>query len=136
MCTEALPAARRSQRALSVSSRNYQDLIAWQRAMQLVEAVYRLTNSMPVEERFGLTSQMRRAAVAIPANIAEGQGRRTCGAFRNHLSIAHGSIRELETHVMLAGRLGYMSEDSVEGTLRDASEVGRLVTGLANSLDR
>jgi four helix bundle protein len=72
--------------------------------------------------------------VAIPANIAEGQGRRTCGEFLNHLSIAHGSVRELETHVMLAGRLGHIPRDSVDATLCAAGEVGRLVTGLAKSL--
>ena len=84
----------------------------------------------------GLVSQVRRAAVAIPANIAEGQGRRTCGEFLNHLSIAHGSVRELETHVMLAGRLGFIPRESVKTMLSAAAEVGRLVTGLANSLER
>lgn len=115
-------------------SRNYKDLIAWQRAMDLVETVYRATVRMPIEERFGLTSQMRRAAVAIPANIAEGQGRRTDGEFLNQLSIAHGSVRELETHVMVAGRLGHIPQDHVDELLSAAGEVGRLVTGLAKSL--
>src|SRR5512145_2543472 len=117
-------------------SRNYKDLIAWQRAMDLVEMVYRATIRMPAEERFGLTSQMRRAAVAIPANIAEGQGRRTDGEFLNQLSIAHGSVRELETHVMVAGRLGHIPQDRVDEMLSAAGEVGRLVTGLAKSLTR
>jgi four helix bundle protein len=117
-------------------SRNYQDLIAWQRAMDLVEAVYRATIRMPAEERFGLTSQMRRAAVAIPANIAEGQGRRTDGEFLNQLSIAHGSVRELETHIMLAGRLGYIPQDAMDAMLSAAGQVGRLVMGLAKSLNR
>jgi four helix bundle protein len=117
-------------------SRNYKDLIAWQRAMDLVETVYRATIRMPAEERFGLTSQMRRAAVAIPANIAEGQGRRTDGEFLNQLSIAHGSVRELETHVMVAGRLGHIPQDRVDEMLSAAGEVGRLVTGLAKSLTR
>ena len=104
--------------------------------MDLVEAVYRATIRMPPEERFGLTSQMRRAAVAIPANIAEGQGRRTDGEFLNQLSIAHGSVRELETHIMLAGRLGHIPRDSVDAILSAAGQVGRLVTGLATSLKR
>jgi len=103
--------------------------------MDLVEVVYTGTNAMPPDERFGLTSQMRRAAVAIPANIAEGQGRRTCGEFLNHLSIAHGSVRELETHAMLADRLGHMPQESVDMILGVAAEVGRLVAGLARSLD-
>jgi four helix bundle protein len=119
-----------------MASRNYQDLIAWQRAMDLVEAVYRASESMPIEERFGLTSQMRRAAVAIPANIAEGQGGRTCGEFLNQLSVAHGSVRELETHAILAGRLKHLPQDTVTSLLTRASEVGRLVTGLAKSLSR
>ena len=71
-----------------VPSKNYADLAAWQRAMDLVEAVYALSSALPPEERFGLRAQMRRAAVSIPANIAEGQGRRTRGEFLNHLSMA------------------------------------------------
>ena len=91
---------------------------------------------MPPEERVGLVSQMRRAAVAIPSNIAEGQGRRTCGEFLNHLSIAHGSVRELETQAMLAGRLGQFPQDSVQGLLVAASKVGQLITGVAKSLNK
>ena len=78
-----------------MSGKNYQDLIAWQRAMALVEAVYRESAAMPTEERYGLTAQIRRAAVSVPANIAEGQGRSTDGEFLNLLSVAHGSVREL-----------------------------------------
>lgn len=119
-----------------MASRNYQDLVAWQKAMGLVEAVYEATTSMPAGERFGLTAQMRRAAVAVPANIAEGQGRRTRGAFAHHLSIAHGSIRELETHAMLAGRLQMLPEAAVADIVTRTSEVGRLITGLSKSLER
>ena len=115
-------------------SRNYADLIAWQRAMDLAIAVYEASRALPPEERFGLTSQMRRAAVSIPANIAEGQGRRTCGEFLNQLSVAHGSVRELETHAILAGRLEFIDASEVDALLERAGEVGRLVTGLANSL--
>jgi four helix bundle protein len=117
-------------------SRNYTDLIAWQTAMALAEAVYVASRQLPPEERFGLSAQMRRAAVSIPANLAEGQGRRTNGEFGNQLSVAHGSIRELETHVMLAGRLRLMPSDLVEALLDQLAEVGRLTTGLANSLRR
>ena len=115
---------------------NYTDLLAWQKAMGLVEGVYSLSSSMPGEERFGLTAQMRRAAVSVASNIAEGQGRRTVGEFLNHLSIAHGSIRELETHVILAERLRFMSSDKTSRLVSMTAEVGRLVTGLANSLER
>ena len=112
------------------------DLVAWQKAMRLAQAVYLASQAMPPEERFGLTAQMRRAAVSIPANIAEGQGRRTDGEFVNQLSIAHGSVRELETHVMLAGRLNYLGDETVRGLLTQTGEVGRLVKGLSNSMKR
>jgi four helix bundle protein len=104
--------------------------------MDLAESVYRITVSMPKEERYGLTTQMRRAAVSIPANIAEGQGRRTDGEFLNQLSVAHGSIRELETHAILAGRLRFLDPSFVTDVLERAGEVGRLINGLANSFNR
>lgn len=114
--------------------RNYRDLIAWQKAMSLAESVYRATAGMPREELYGLTSQMRRAAVSIPSNIAEEQGRRTDGEFVHLLSIAHGSIRELETQVTLASRLRFIGNNIVEPLLADCGEVGRLVNGLMNSI--
>jgi len=113
---------------------DYTELIAWQRAMDLATAVYQASRSMPPDERYGLTAQMRRAAVSVSANIAEGQCRRTCGEFLNSLSVASGSVGELETHVILAGRLEFIGADSVEGILKKAAEVGRLINGLANSL--
>jgi four helix bundle protein len=116
--------------------RNYQDLIAWQKAMDLAVAVYAATQTLPVEERFGLTTQMRRAAVSIAANIAEGQGRATDGEFGNQLSVAHGSTRELETHVMLSERLQLLPAEKTQALLDMCGEVGRLVTGLAKSLKR
>ena len=119
-----------------MAGKNYQDLIAWQHAMELVEAVYRESAALPAEERYGLTSQMRRAAVSIPSNIAEGQGRSTDGEFLNQLSVAHGSVRELETHILLAGRLQFFEQSAVSKTLKIAAEVGRLVTALANELRR
>lgn len=117
------------------SVRNYRDLIAWQKAMDLVDLTYRITRSFPKEELYGLTSQMRRAAVSIPSNIAEGQGRRTNGEFRQALSVAHGSIRELETQVMVARRQGFLGTDGESSLLQLAAEVGRLTQGLLNSLE-
>jgi four helix bundle protein len=117
-----------------MSGKNYQDLIAWQRAMDLVETVYRESASIPAEERYGLTAQIRRAAVSVPANIAEGQGRSTDGEFLNLLSVAHGSVRELETHAMIAGRLELLEPSAVSAILENAAEVGRLVTALGNAL--
>jgi four helix bundle protein len=88
---------------------NYTELVAWQKAMDLVQDVYLATKAFPKEEKYGLTTQMQRAAVSIPSNIAEGQGRSGRGEFRHHLSIAHGSLRELETQLVIALRLGYLS---------------------------
>ncbi len=117
-----------------VSGKNYQGLITWQRAMDLVETVYRESAAIPAEERYGLAAQIRRAAVSVPANIAEGQGRFTDGEFLNHLSVAHGSVRELETHALIAQRLEFLEQPSVSKILADAAEVGRLITALANEL--
>jgi four helix bundle protein len=117
-----------------MSIRNYQDLKAWQQAIDLAELVYRVTSEFPREETYGLRAQTRRAAVSIPSNIAEGQGRRTDKEFQRFLSIAHGSLREVETQTILAQRLGYISPESRAQILQHASEVGRLVTGLSNSL--
>jgi four helix bundle protein len=117
-------------------ARNYTDLLAWQRSMDLVESVYRIAREFPKEELFGLTSQLRRAAVSVPANIAEGQGRKNRGDFRRFLSIAQGSLREIETHVHIGARLGYIDESRKQTILSECSEVGRLITGLSNSLDR
>jgi four helix bundle protein len=119
-----------------MAGRNYTDLVAWQRAMELAETVFVESGALPVSERFGLTAQMRRSAASIPANIAEGQGRRTRGEFRNQLSVAYGSLRELETHVMLAGRLSMLERSTMQGILNRAAEVGRLINGLSRSLDR
>jgi four helix bundle protein len=116
-------------------ARNYTDRLAWQRAMDLVESVYRIARVFRKDEIFGLTSQLRRAAVSVPANIAEGEGRKNRGDFRRFLSIAHGSLREVETHIHIAARLGYVDELQKKIILSECAEVGRLVNGLSNSLD-
>ena len=115
--------------------KNYSELIAWQKAMDLVEFVYRATSAFPADERFGLTSQLRRAAVSIPSNIAEGQGRTSTAEFLHHLSIAYGSLREVETQILLGGRLGYSQQSETASVMDLAGEVGRLLNGLANSLN-
>ncbi len=117
-----------------MASRNYQDLLAWQRAMDLVEGVYTATRSWPKEELYGLTSQIRRAVVSVPSNIAEGQGRDAPKEFHYFLRIAHGSLRELETQIFIAQRLDYLPGEMAEHLLNQASEVGRLVKGLSRSL--
>jgi four helix bundle protein len=87
--------------------KNYRELIVWQKAMDLVEGVYKSSKGFPREEVYALTSQIRRAAVSIPSNIAEGQGRRSTAEFLHHLSIAHGSLRETETQILVAARLEF-----------------------------
>ena len=113
---------------------NYQDLIAWQKAMDLVEGVYRATRGWPKEELYGLSNQVRRAAVSVPANVAEGQGRRSSQEFLHHVSIAHGSLREVETHLLIARRLGYSDEATCEALMHQTAEVGRLLNGLMKRL--
>ena len=114
--------------------RNYRDFIAWQKAMELVTATYELAQKLPSTETYGLASQLRRAAVSVPVNIAEGQGRKSDREFRRYVSIAHGSLRELETEVLIAIRLGYVSEIRGHPVLELASETGRLLSGLHRTL--
>src|SRR6185503_16965972 len=113
--------------------KNYQELIVWQKSMDLVEEVYKSSRDFPREEVYGLTSQIRRASVSIPSNIAEGQGRRTTSDFLRHLSIAYGSLREVETQILIARRLKYVAQARLEGVLSLAGEVGRLLNGLMAS---
>ena len=113
----------------------YRDLVAWQKSRRLVSEIYRLTADWPTDERFGLTSQLRRAAVSIPANIAEGQGRLGTAEMKHRLSIAHGSLCELETLLIVAGDIGLSAGDVQALLLADAEEVGRLLRGFIRSLD-
>jgi four helix bundle protein len=116
--------------------KNYSELIAWQQAIELVAAVYRATQEFPKDEMYGLTSQLRRAAVSVPSNIAEGQGRKSTNEFLHHLSVAHGSLREVETQVHIAARLGYLGANQKNDLLDLAAEVGRLINGLYNALNK
>jgi four helix bundle protein len=111
---------------------DFRNLVAWQKAIAFVTDVYRATQSFPNEEKFGLTSQVRRAAVSIPSNIAEGQGRLTRGEFRQFLGQAKGSICEVETQLIIAQNLGYLIDP--EPLLEKLHEVARLLDGLLNSL--
>ena len=114
-------------------TRYYMDLIGWQKAMDLVTEIYRQTKKFPKEEIFGLTGQLRRAAVSIPSNIAEGQGRLSKGEFRIFLGNARGSLSELETQIMIAKNLEYIGEIEATKLLEMASEVGRILNGLIAS---
>jgi len=113
---------------------HYRELIAWQRSMDMVEAVYRLTRQFPREELYGLTNQLRRATVSVPSNIAEGQGRGIGDAFAHHLRIANGSRQEAETQILIAVRLGYVSETDAQSVLDLCYETGRIITGLLASI--
>jgi four helix bundle protein len=104
--------------------------------MQLVTDIYRITKAFPKEEIYGLTSQIRRAAVSIPSNIAEGQGRRTPSEFHQFLGHARGSIMEVETQILIARNLDYCTEAKATLLLDQAAELGRLLNGLMNSLSR
>jgi four helix bundle protein len=115
--------------------KSYQDLVAWQKAMDLVEEIYRLTRAFPKEEVYGLTSQLRRAAVSIPSNIAEGQGRRGAMEFKHFLRLSVGSLMEVETQLMIAGRLRYLESEPVKSLLCDSAELGRVLNGLISSLN-
>ncbi|MFZ5523118.1 MAG: four helix bundle protein [Pseudomonadota bacterium] len=112
----------------------HNDLLVWQKAMDLVTDIYQITAAFPSEERFGLSSQARRAAVSIPSNITEGHGRKATGAYLNHLSIAYGSLMELETQTQIAVRLSFIAEDKASTLLKQMDEIGKMLTGLKNSL--
>jgi four helix bundle protein len=114
--------------------KSYRDLLVWQKAMLLAEAVYVATRELPKEEVYGLTAQMRRAAVSVVSNIVEGQARQTRGEFLQFLGHARGSLAELETQIILAARLSLLTP-TVERSLLDLiADVGRLLNGLRNSL--
>jgi len=116
--------------------KSYRELIVWQKAMDLTINVYELTRSFPREEIYGLTSQLRRAAISIPSNIAEGQGRRTPKQFLYFLNIAYGSLQETETQIILAARLGYLQPEQETQLLEPCAEIGKLINGLTKSLRR
>ena len=114
---------------------SYKDLTAGQRAMTLAAECYRLTEASPIEERYGLTAQIRRCAVSIPSNLAEGHNRRSRQAFANHVGIALGSQAELETQIALAVSLEFSTQAAAVPVLELAAEVGRLLHGLVRSLE-
>ena len=116
--------------------RQYRDLKVWHRSMDLAVAAYKCTAEFPQNERYGLISQTRRAAVSVACNIAEGQGRSQPGEFLNQLSVARGSLQEFETLCLLAHRLSYLGDRELEALLRSSEEVSRMLTGLRKSVQR
>ena len=114
--------------------RSYQDLLEWQQSMDLVTEIYSMTKAWPKEELFGLTTQVRRAATSIPANIAEGYGREHRGSYLQFLRIAQGSLKELETHLLIAERVGVASKDRIATLLQRVESVGKLLRLLLRKL--
>jgi four helix bundle protein len=114
--------------------RSYRDLRVWASAVELTTNVYGATRAFPPDERFGLTSQVRRAAVSVAANIAEGHGRFTRGEYLNQLSHANGSLMEVETHVEIALRLGYLQASAAHDLFDGAASVSRQLTRLVQQL--
>ncbi len=117
-----------------MASQCYKDLLVWRKAMDLVENTYRVTEHFPKAEEFGMKAQMRRAAVSVPSNIAEGQGRHRARVFQEFLSIAMGSLSELETQINLAVRLEFISQQDCDALCSQCAEVGKMIYGLGNSI--
>jgi four helix bundle protein len=113
---------------------HFRELVAWQKAMDLVVVVYQLSARFPADERFGLTNQVRRAAVSVPSNIAEGQGRGAGASFAQFLRFALGSLQEVETQVLISQRLGYADDRSVLCVIDLIAETGRVIGGLMRSI--
>jgi four helix bundle protein len=114
--------------------RSHKDLDVWLLAMSLAESCYRATKDFPREEVYGMTAQIRRASASIPANFAEGYGRDQTGSFVQFLRIAQGSTRELETHLILAGRVGLLHSDALSGLLGECERISKMLRSLIRSL--
>ena len=112
----------------------YEDLLVWQKGMALVKMVYLITRAFPRDERFGLVSQMRRAAISVPSNIAEGQARHSTGEFVQFISIAEGSVAELNTQLLLSVELGFCTSDLIRESAELALELRRMLNALRRKL--
>lgn len=113
----------------------YRDLLVWQKGVVLTKEVYRLTRSFPAEEKFGLVSQMRRASVSVPSNIAEGQARHTTGAFVQFISNAEGSLAELDTQLVISVELEFLSNKEARRIFDLVAELRRMLNGLRRRLE-
>ena len=114
--------------------KSYKELIVWQKAMEMVENIYALTQSLPKDELFALTNQIRRAAISVPSNIAEGYGRQSKKEYQQFLSIANGSVCEIETQLLLCVRLGYLTEENTRETFQLLSEIGKMIIAIKQKL--
>ncbi len=116
--------------------RSYKDLVVWQKAMDVAVSCYQLTSEFPQDEAYGLTAQIRRAAASIAANVAEGHGRENTGSFIQFLRVGQGSLKELETHLMLAERVGIVPKASMDPLLAECESIGRMLRSLIRSLQQ
>ena len=116
--------------------RPHQKLDLWRKSIDLAVSIYRQTEAFPKEERFGLTQQLRRAAVSVASNVAEGAARGSSKEFRKFLYYSQGSASEISTQLMIANRLNYLSKDDHDQLEKDVDDVGRMITGLSKSLSR
>jgi len=115
---------------------DHEKLLVWQKAMELVTEIYEISQKFPKEEMYGLTSQMRRSAVSVPSNIAEGKGRHTNPDFSHFLINARGSLLELETQVQIAGNLGFIKKTKVDELKEKTTEIGKMLNGLIKALEQ
>jgi len=113
---------------------NFKELLVWKKSIALATRVYQVTETLPNSEKYNLISQMQRAATSIPSNISEGCGRNSAAVFRNFLDIAIGSSYELETQIILSGKLSYISDEITHELLMSTNEVQKMLNGLRNSL--
>ncbi len=118
----------------TIKPRHYKDLLIWQKGMALAKVVYRLSLQFPADERYGLTAQVRRAAVSVPSNIAEGQARHTTKEFLQFLSHAQGSLAELETQLLLSVELEYVRQEAASPGLQEIDELQKMIVGLKRKL--
>ena len=116
--------------------KSFHDLVVWQKSMELVTEIYKVSQKFPKEEMFGLTSQIRRAAVAIPSNVAEGRGKSSAGEFHQFLYHARGSLAEVETQLLIAINLGFLSKQDVSYIMDLIARVGRLLHGLLAAIKK
>lgn len=115
---------------------SYRDLRVWQLAMDLAEEAYRASRAMPVAETYGFVSQIRRSAASVPANIAEGYGRESTRSYILFLKTARGSLREFETHVLLAERIGLLANNEAQALVKNAETLGKMLYALIRSLNK
>lgn len=114
--------------------KNYRDLIAWQKAMDLVEEVYQISGLFPADEKFGLTSQIRRAAISVPSNIAEGSSKKSTNEFIRFCNMAYGSLAEIETQIIIAEKLNFINPEKSCNLLKATKEIAKILSRLMRSL--